>query len=80
MFRFRSDVGNINWITQGTRPDMNFNMIELSTKFQYAKVGHLLEAIKTLNHIKSGICQVRMPKMNSVDNLKGNLSPLIWYE
>jgi hypothetical protein len=67
---FRSYVGKINWVTQGTRPDVNFDMIELSTKFQCANVSHLMDAIKTLSHIKSGTCKVRMPKLYNSGNLR----------
>ena len=50
---FRSVVGKINWMVQGTRPDCNFDMIELSTKFHSAHICHLLESVKVLRKLKT---------------------------
>ena len=44
----RSIVGKLNWLVQGSRPDMAFEMIELSTKFRKATVGDLLRAVKSM--------------------------------
>ena len=38
MTEFRSMVGSLNWVVQGTRPDLGFSLIELSTKFNKATV------------------------------------------
>ena len=40
--KFRSVVGKINWVVQGTRPDLAFELIQMSTKFQNANVDDLM--------------------------------------
>ena len=40
-------------LVQGTCPDCNFEMIELSTKFQNADVCHLVDAVKILRRLKT---------------------------
>ena len=48
----RSVVGKLNWVVQGTRPDLAFDMIELSTKLKKAKVADLSRAIKCIKKLK----------------------------
>ena len=43
---FRSVVGMLNWVAQGTRPDRSFEVIELSTKFKAATLKDLGRAKK----------------------------------
>ena len=40
----RGLVGQITWAVQGTRPDLDFETFELSTKFRRGVVGDLLRA------------------------------------
>lgn len=51
--QFRSMVGKINWLSQGSRPDCSFDMINLSTKFTSAHVGHLVESVKVVKKLKN---------------------------
>jgi hypothetical protein len=55
---YRSMVGSLNWVVQGTRPDLAFHLIELSTKFQNATVEDYAQVKKVLikaNASKSNI-------------------------
>ena len=49
---FRQMVGQLNWAVQGSRPDMAFEMINLSTKLKEGTVGDLLRATKAINRLK----------------------------
>ena len=49
----RQLVGQLNWSVQGSRPDLSFDMIELSTKLKHGLVGDLMKAIKCTERIKS---------------------------
>lgn len=49
---FRSIVGKINWAVQGSRPDLGFHLINLSTKLKEASVGDLTQAIKVIGKLK----------------------------
>ena len=45
---FRQIISQLNWAVQGTRPDMAFDMIAMSTKMKPGKVGDLVRAIKKI--------------------------------
>ena len=49
---FRQLVGQLNWEVQGSRPDMAFEMIRLSTTSKEGTVGDLLRATKAINMLK----------------------------
>ena len=49
---FRQIIGQLNWAVQGSRPDMAFEMIALSTKLQQGKIEDLIRAIKKVNRLK----------------------------
>ena len=48
----RSIVGKLNWAAQGTRPDMAFDVVELSSHFQEGKVSDLIRANKDILKLK----------------------------
>ena len=48
----RELVGRINWAVQGSRPDMAFEMVELSTKSQGGTVADLNRAMKAIRKLK----------------------------
>ena len=49
---FRQMTGQLNWAVQGSRPDMVFEMIALSTNLQQGKIEELIKAIKKVNRLK----------------------------
>ena len=51
--QLRSIVGRLNWVVQGSRPDLAFEMIDLSTRFKKANVTDLLRAHKAVRKLKS---------------------------
>ncbi len=56
---YRQLVGQLNWAVQGSRPDMAFELLDLSTKLKEATVCDLSRAIQSINRlkdIKSVIC------------------------
>jgi hypothetical protein len=63
---FRSLVGCLNWVVQGTRPDLAFNLIELSTKFKNATVRDLVAVKKLVLKAKSSKTDVVFPDLGSV--------------
>ena len=50
--KLRSNVGALQWIARGTRPDIGFESVDLSTKFNRATYDDLHRSVKTLKHIK----------------------------
>ena len=59
----RSLVGRLNWVVQGTRPDLAFEMVELSTKFKSGTVTDMLRAIKAIRKLKEERGFVVFPNM-----------------
>ena len=59
----RELVGRINWAVQGSRPDMAFEMVELSTKSQGGTVADLNRAMKAICKLKGGDAKVVFPNL-----------------
>jgi hypothetical protein len=57
----RSLAGKINWTVQGSRPDLAFDLVEISMKFKKAVVNDLNKAMKALRHLKNGKSEIIFP-------------------
>ena len=49
---YRKLVGQLNWAVQGSRPDLAFELVNLSTKLKGGSVADLLRAIKNIGILK----------------------------
>ena len=49
---YRQLIGQINWVAQGSRPDLAFELIDLSTKLKQGNISDLSTAIKAINRLK----------------------------
>ena len=61
---FRSIVGSMNWLAHGTRPDILFDLIDLSMKFNKATVEDLCRAMKVLRKLNDLSSIVKYPSLN----------------
>ena len=52
---------------QGSRPDLAFEMIDLSTKLKQARVDDLIRAGKNITRMKSGISALKFPVLKAYD-------------
>lgn len=59
----RSLVGRLNWVVQGTRPDIAFETVELSTKLRKGVVSDLVTAVKVTRKIKGEAALVFFPAL-----------------
>ena len=50
---FRQLIGQLNWAVQGSRPDMAFEMINMSTKLKQGNVEDLIRATKKVSRLKT---------------------------
>ena len=57
-------IGQINWAVQGTRPDMAFEHIDLSTKLKEGTINDLSRAIKAVNRLKDIRSMILFPKLS----------------
>ena len=51
--QLRQAAGKLGWVSSGSRPDLSFTRVELSTKFNQAQVRDLVAAGKALRNLKS---------------------------
>ena len=63
---YRRLVGQLNWAVQGSRPDLAYEMVDMSTKLNKATVGDLVRSIKTIGRLKE------INSIQSYPQLKGN--------
>ena len=61
---YRQLIGQINWAVQGARPDMAFELIDLSTKLKQGNIGDLSRAIKVVNRMKDIQSILSFPSLN----------------
>ena len=60
----RKMVGGINWVVRATRPDLSFELIDLSTKFKKGVVDDLVRARKVIQHLKESESKIFFPKLD----------------
>ena len=65
---FRAMIGSLNWLVQGTRPDLAFAMTELSTKFRNARISDYVAAKKLLLKAKSSKCEIFFPDLGEPES------------
>lgn len=64
----RKLAGSLNWAVRGTRPDLNFELIDISTKFNSGKVEDLTRATKVVRNLQGKKAEVVFPDLgDSVD-------------
>ena len=63
---FRSKVDALNWLAVQTRPDIAYEVMELSTCFKKATVRKLKEVNKCIKMVKSEKVNVVYPKLGHV--------------
>ena len=60
---YRHLVGQLIWAVQGSRPDMAFEMIALSTKLKEGTIGDISRAIKVVNQLKDVVSVIMFPRL-----------------
>jgi hypothetical protein len=59
----RSMAGKLNWVVQGTRPDLAYQLVEISMKFKNAIITDLNNAFKAIRHVKNSKCEILFPDL-----------------
>ena len=67
---YRQMIGQLNWAVQGSRPEMSFDMIQMSTKLKQGRVEDLVRAIKKINRMKDICSFLTFPKLNKSSEIK----------
>ena len=66
----RETVGQANWVATHTRPDLSFDVLDLSVALKSPKVENILQANKMIRKLKCDSCKVQFPKLGNVSNLR----------
>ena len=61
----RRSVGQANWAARRTRPDVSFDLMELSMKFNNTDINDLRRAKKVINCLKSNELDVFFPRLSN---------------
>lgn len=61
--QLRRLVGQCNWVAQGTRPDLAYEVVELSSKFKDGHVSDLIRANKNLLKLKQHRSFIMFPNL-----------------
>ena len=68
--QLRMIIGQLNWLSGISRPDISFRVSELSSSIKDAKVIDLLKANKALRHVKNTQSYIQFPKLHSFEDLR----------
>lgn len=66
----RKAVGQLNWVGTQTRPDLSFDILDLSTEMSRGKVEDLKLANKAIRALKSVSSELRFPDLGPMDGLR----------
>jgi transposase InsO family protein len=66
----RSQVGRLNWAVQGTRPDLSFDMVDLSTRFKSGVVADLIHVNKIIRRVKEEPAKIVFPNLGNPTHWK----------
>ena len=64
---FRSGVGSLNWLANNTRPDLAFEVMELSTRFGKATVDDLRRVARCIKKSKELDVKVKFSKLGDLE-------------
>ena len=67
---YRKIVGCVNWVATVSRPDLSFDVVNLSTHFRDAKIEHLLYANKVVRKLNAQDVVILFPKLKMDETLR----------
>lgn len=65
---YRAMVGQLNWIATHSRPDIAFDVCELSVASKRATVADLLQLNKVIDRIKKDNMKIYIPRMEKIED------------
>ena len=66
--QYRQLIGHLNWITNMTKPEFNFEVCYASTIVNSTTISDITKLNKVLKHIKSEKSYIKFPSLN-IDSL-----------
>lgn len=68
--QLRETVGQVNWVATQSRPDLSFDVLELSVSMNESKVENIKQANKMVRKLRCDNCAVFFPRLGNVNNLR----------
>ena len=68
--KYRSLVGQLGWLGTNSRPDLSYDVLELSCKVSNPKIGDIFDANKCLMKAYMFESSMYFPKLNDLNNCK----------
>ena len=68
--KYRSLVGQLGWLSTNSRPDLSYDVLELSCKVNNLKIGDIFDANKCLRKACMFESSMYFPKLNDLSNCK----------
>jgi transposase InsO family protein len=68
--RLRETIGQANWVATQSRPDLSYDVLELSVAMKQPKVEHISQANKMVRKMKCDRCKVVFPRLGNVNNIR----------
>ena len=65
---YRKSIGQLNWISTQTRPDIAYDVCDLSVAMKTATVENLVQLNKVITRVKTEPYKLMFPKLNSLEN------------
>eukprot|EP00112_Aurelia_sp_Birch-Aquarium-sp1_P024403 Seg770.3 transcript_id=Seg770.3/GoldUCD/mRNA.D3Y31 product="Retrovirus-related Pol polyprotein from transposon RE1" protein_id=Seg770.3/GoldUCD/D3Y31 len=65
----RETTGQLNWISGQSRPDISYDVLDLSISIKNAKVSHLNQANKIIKKVKGELPKIRFPSLGDPKDL-----------
>ena len=59
----RSAIGQLSWLANQTRPDIAYDVCQLSVRYNSATVSDILNANKTIKKVKNNDLELKFPKL-----------------
>ena len=67
---YRGIIGSINWCVRNSRPDLAFEVTELSMKIKQATVGDWQKAVKCVKKLQSCESEIFYPRLDCIQNIQ----------
>ena len=65
---FRSVIGQLNWVATQTRPDIAFDVCELSGRVKNAKIADIMKLNKVVARVTTDCVKIKVPKFDMLEN------------
>ena len=65
---YRALIGQLNWLSTQTRPDISFETCDLHVLFKNATIDELLRLNKLINRVKVSSLEILFPQMSSISS------------